>query len=333
MKYLVMETHPGYAIVLDSQGRFIKVANMNYEIGQTVSSVIKIKAPLKSKKRYPVRILTTAAAACFGIIVIGLYQGVYRPAYVPYGTVEMQINPGIQLTLSENYNVLALQPLNEDGRILLADYDDQGKKAQTVLYDLVYRSLELGYLKADGEVILTASSEDDQWQEDTQETFIHAVEFYTQMFHMSVTVTDSPLDESYPPLPQIVIPFGDDEAETSADSDENQNNGQSQETVQVQESETVPEAINQESSQPSSQGGQTYRETQPPEVQPETVPGNNSNYNSDDNGDDDDNSDDDNSDDDNSDDDNNDDDNSDDDNSDDDYNDDDVSDDNGGDDD
>ena len=30
MKYLVMECHPGYAVVLDEQGVFRKVANLRY---------------------------------------------------------------------------------------------------------------------------------------------------------------------------------------------------------------------------------------------------------------------------------------------------------------
>ena len=42
MKYMVMECHPGYAVVMDNAGRFLKVANMHYEIGQTVSSVLEM---------------------------------------------------------------------------------------------------------------------------------------------------------------------------------------------------------------------------------------------------------------------------------------------------
>ena len=35
MKYLVMECGLSYAVVLDQEGRFLKVANLNYQIGQT----------------------------------------------------------------------------------------------------------------------------------------------------------------------------------------------------------------------------------------------------------------------------------------------------------
>ena len=43
MSYLVMECHPGYAVVLDEQGRFFKTANLNYEVGQRVEQIIPMR--------------------------------------------------------------------------------------------------------------------------------------------------------------------------------------------------------------------------------------------------------------------------------------------------
>ena len=37
MNYLVMETHPAYAVVLDEGGRFLKAANLRYQVGDTVA--------------------------------------------------------------------------------------------------------------------------------------------------------------------------------------------------------------------------------------------------------------------------------------------------------
>lgn len=55
MKYIVMECHPGYAVVLDEEGRFLKVANLQYETGQTVTDVVEMEisqaAPQKKNKR------------------------------------------------------------------------------------------------------------------------------------------------------------------------------------------------------------------------------------------------------------------------------------------
>ena len=34
MNYLVMEVHPAYAVVLDEEGRFLKAANLRYQVGE-----------------------------------------------------------------------------------------------------------------------------------------------------------------------------------------------------------------------------------------------------------------------------------------------------------
>ena len=42
MSYLVMECHPGYAVLLDEEGRFLKAANLRYETGQTVYDPVPV---------------------------------------------------------------------------------------------------------------------------------------------------------------------------------------------------------------------------------------------------------------------------------------------------
>lgn len=39
VKYLVMETHPAYAVVLDNEGRFLKAANLHYQVGTPWSAL------------------------------------------------------------------------------------------------------------------------------------------------------------------------------------------------------------------------------------------------------------------------------------------------------
>ena len=66
MKYLVMEIHPGYAVVLDEEGRFIKAANLHYEIGQKVTDIIEMQVSNTSPRRKTGKIITgiAAMAAC-----------------------------------------------------------------------------------------------------------------------------------------------------------------------------------------------------------------------------------------------------------------------------
>ena len=50
MKYLVVECGLSYAVVLDEEGRFLKVANLHYQVGQTVTDVIEMRLPDASRE-------------------------------------------------------------------------------------------------------------------------------------------------------------------------------------------------------------------------------------------------------------------------------------------
>ena len=66
MKYIVMETKLGYAIVMDSKGRFSKVVNLDYEVGQELEDVLSFEME-NTRKRRRIFIVTT-----FLIVVICL---------------------------------------------------------------------------------------------------------------------------------------------------------------------------------------------------------------------------------------------------------------------
>ena len=52
MKYMVLECHPGYAVVLDEDGNFQKVANFHYEVGQMLTEVEPMRTPPRKKSRH-----------------------------------------------------------------------------------------------------------------------------------------------------------------------------------------------------------------------------------------------------------------------------------------
>lgn len=170
MKYLVMETHPAYAVLLDQSGRFLKAANLNYHVGDTVMDIIELSpSPDSGQKR--IRLLRrmtgslTAAAACFLL----LFFGVYRPNFTPYGTVRLQINPDIQMTVSQTERVLDLDALNQDGEDLLEGYEYQGKSREQASEELIDRAMDMGYLTEGGTVSITVESDDSDWQQEEEE--------------------------------------------------------------------------------------------------------------------------------------------------------------------
>lgn len=73
MKYMVMECHKSFAIVLDEDGNFLKVANLRYQVGQTVYDVIEMNTS-KNEETIPKVInlrklayAVAAMAACFSL--------------------------------------------------------------------------------------------------------------------------------------------------------------------------------------------------------------------------------------------------------------------------
>ncbi|HIV26088.1 MAG TPA: hypothetical protein IAB71_09995 [Candidatus Scatomonas pullistercoris] len=170
MKYLVMETHPSYAVLLDQSGRFLKAANLNYHVGDTVTDIIEL-SPVPDTGQKQLRLLRritgslTAAAACFLL----LFFGVYRPNFTPYGTVRLQINPDIQMTLSKTERVLDLDALNPDGEALLEGYEYRGKDREQASEELVSRAMDMGYLGEGGIVSITVESDDSSWRQEEEE--------------------------------------------------------------------------------------------------------------------------------------------------------------------
>ena len=160
MKYLVMEIHPAYAVVLDESGRFLKATNFHYQVGETVEDVVELRLPPARRFRPWMAGGLVAVAACLCLF----FFGYYRPRFLPYGTLRIQINPDVELSVSKNGRVLDLQGLNEDGQALVEGYDFRGKDGDDAVEDLVERAIEMGYLSQGGAVSITASSEDDDWQ-------------------------------------------------------------------------------------------------------------------------------------------------------------------------
>ena len=187
MKYMVMECHLGYAVVLDSAGRFLKVANLHYQVGQTVSSVVEMNAASvtndEKKKSLQKTILRAASlAACFCLVLLGAWQYLLTP----YGSVRMQINPDVQMTVNRLDYVIALDSLNEDGAGLIDGYSYRLKRVDQVSDELADRALEKGYLKDGGAIALTVESEHGDWKIATEERLLIELEAH---LGQSITIT------------------------------------------------------------------------------------------------------------------------------------------------
>ena len=159
MRYLVMECHPSYAVLLDEEGRFLKAANLRYEMGQTVYAPVLMKETPK-RQRHTMRWISSiaAAAACF-LLFFGISH--YQNYLQPYSPIYLTINPEEQMDLNRRGIVVKLSGANEDGEILLEGYDGKGKDKVTVADELIDRAIEMGFLSEGGKVSFSIDSPDE----------------------------------------------------------------------------------------------------------------------------------------------------------------------------
>ena len=160
MSYLVMECHPGYAVLLDEEGRFLKAANFRYEVGQTVyDPVLMEEAP--EKQRHVVRWISSGIAAIAACILLFFGFSYYQNYIQSYSSIYLTINPEVQMDLNRQGTVVALNGTNEDGKTLLEGYDGKGKDKVTVAGELIDRAIEMGFLSEGGRVSFSIDSPDD----------------------------------------------------------------------------------------------------------------------------------------------------------------------------
>ena len=162
MEYLVMECHQSYAVVLDHRGRFRKVANLGYQVGQEISDVVELREPKSPGIIRWKPLLTAAACLCI------LLTGVWQTALLSMGTVLIQINPQIRLSVNRMERVISAEAVNADGAKVLFDYHAFGKTVEQVAQELSDRAADMGYLHDDGQVHLTVDSRDEKWKTATE---------------------------------------------------------------------------------------------------------------------------------------------------------------------
>ena len=199
MNYLVMEVHPAYAVVLDEEGRFLKAANLRYQVGDTVQHIVELRRPQEKRPSLWKPLSGLAAlAACLCLVFFGYYQ----PNFTPYGAMRIQINPDVELTLSRTDRVLELEGLNEDGQALIEGYDYHGKDREDVTGALVERAIDQGYLSGGETVSITVTSSDAHWQaREEQEVRDDLEERYGET--IVIQIGSAPTE---PPVTEVVIP-------------------------------------------------------------------------------------------------------------------------------
>ena len=265
MSYLIMECAASYAIALDEEGRFLKVPNLGYEVGQRVDDVVIFETgpfgkaevlpfePRAARRTRGRRLALVAAAACLVVAVIS-GAAVWQ---LPVGTVYLAINPEVSMEVNRFDRVVALEGENADGATLIEGFGYYGRTVDEVSDGLADRAEEQGYLRDGGTIELSVESDDEEWKTATEDRLIVELKVHLDHRVIVVAVGDSaPADEGpvqttpqadaelergqepepeteFPEAPEPVVPAAvgeddrddDDDWDANDDDDDNDDGG------------------------------------------------------------------------------------------------------------
>lgn len=208
MKYIVMECHLSYAVVLDENGRFLKVANRHYEVGQTVTDIIEMQVPqsVPQKKKTNKWMYSLAAmAACLMLVVTSVFQ----IGQMTYASVYMTINPEVRIDVNRNDVVVGLDGINPDGDDLITGYDYKKKDLDLVMDELVDRAIDMGYLHEGGQISLVLDADSDEWVIAHSDTLTSNLnEHLNEKLSVTIEVTDKKEQSN-----QVIIPVAPEESD------------------------------------------------------------------------------------------------------------------------
>lgn len=214
MKYLVVECHVAYAVVLDDEGRFLKVVNFGYEVGDYLNEVeemqdVYVNDALPTRHPWwPKRLLLIASCIVLFIGSFHVYQA------MPIGTVAVHINPSVEIEMNRKNEVRQVRGLNEDGDSLVNKYTQKHKSLTSTLNDLVDLALNEGYLKQGGTIEVDVDAKNKQW---IQSTSLEIEEGITNHLENKLSCYLEVAD-----LGRHVIEVNDDDLEIDEDEDDDE---------------------------------------------------------------------------------------------------------------
>ncbi len=240
MKYLIMECHFSYAVALDENGMFVKVANRNYQVGQTVTDVILMRTSeqiaaaenlgnsdgraSKTRKKRTWISACAAAAACLAVLVTSSFY----ISQMQYASVYMAINPEVRIDVNRNDKVVKVEGVNLDGERILQDYRYRRKDLNLVMDELVDRAMDMGYLHEGGQVTLTLDADDGEWVTRHQDALADHLDGYLEeKIRVTIEVTEWGAGEEKIEVPAMAEPayqeadYGETKPQTEAAVSEN----------------------------------------------------------------------------------------------------------------
>lgn len=166
-KGLCVELNETGSVFIGPNGEFVHGTPVR-EISVGEECYFYPKQVSEVRKQRAIKPIWVSLAASFAVAL--LFLSVLLPEQEAYAYVQIQVNPGIELGIDENYRVISIRELNDDGYDLISAMGEWKKHPlEDVLDDVIRLSLKA----ATDEIIITTIADTDDAIAD--EAFLNAV--------------------------------------------------------------------------------------------------------------------------------------------------------------
>jgi len=170
VKYIVMECHKGYAVLMDEDSVFVNAANLGYEVGQTVTDPVLMESSTGEVRRKNRIVMTLAAAAACLMVMCGAGYHYYSVNYKTHSTVIISSNAGVKMYLNKKDEVIKLESISPEGEAILSDYSGKGKDKSDAISDILEIGKSKGYI-SDGDTVSVYIPDSSSLREEIEEDF------------------------------------------------------------------------------------------------------------------------------------------------------------------
>ncbi len=123
----------------------------------------KVIRMTETKKRKNIFVKFAAVAAAFVILAAGVVGTLhYRANSFVESKISLDVNPSIEIDINKNEKVLAVKPLNADGKKIVGDMDFKGSNLEVTVNALIGSMLKEGYIDELSNSILVSVDNDNK---------------------------------------------------------------------------------------------------------------------------------------------------------------------------
>ncbi|GLB60449.1 anti-sigma factor domain-containing protein [Cytobacillus sp. NCCP-133] len=171
---IILEINERFLTMLTPEGEFLRARKQNrvYAIGQEIDFFpIEQKSENKSSPLSLINVCKGKAvfAAAFALMLaVVSFLPFYQNDEV-YAYMSIDVNPSIELGVNEKYQVIKLEPFNEDGERIVQSIQDWKKKSiQDVTDEIFHQLKKQGYLAENKEIVIATVFTEDKIETDKQ---------------------------------------------------------------------------------------------------------------------------------------------------------------------